>query len=170
MPVASRKSHKATAKSERKATPPPLPPSTQWHRDHGRQTRQDKAIKQQLLTPHEEQAIVDFVLRADRNGYPARVKDLRRYAAILLRRRAPQRQGRTPSEVPAHSQTPNKDWPQAFCKRHPELKVARLRALDWRRHEKNIYAKTVNWFDLMRVQLEETGVMQEICTTWTRLV
>ena len=161
MPVASRKSHKATAKSERKATPPPLPPSTQWHRDHGRQTRQDKAIKQQLLTPHEEQAIVDFVLRADRNGYPARVKDLRRYAAILLRRRAPQRQGRTPSEVPAHSQTPNKDWPQAFCKRHPELKVARLRALDWRRHEKNIYAKTVNWFDLMRVQLEETGVMQE---------
>ena len=159
--MASRKSHKATAKSERKATPPPLPPSTQWHRDHGRQTRQDKAIKQQLLTPHEEQAIVDFVLRADRNGYPARVKDLRRYAAILLRRRAPQRQGRTPSEVPAHSQTPNKDWPQAFCKRHPELKVARLRALDWRRHEKNIYAKTVNWFDLMRVQLEETGVMQE---------
>ena len=161
MPVASRKSHKATAKSERKATPPPLPPSTQWHRDHGRQTRQDKAIKQQLLTPHEEQAIVDFVLRADRNGYPARVKDLRRYAAILLRRRAPQREGRTSSEVPAHSQTPNKDWPQAFCKRHPELKVARLRALDWRRHEKNIYAKTVNWFDLMRVQLEETGVMQE---------
>ena len=159
--MASRKSHKATAKSERKATPPPLPPSTQWHRDHGRQTRQDKAIKQQLLTPHEEQAIVDFVLRADRNGYPARVKDLRRYAAILLRRRAPQRQGRTPSEVPAHSQTPNKDWPQAFCKRHPELKVARLRALDWRRHEKNIYAKVVNWFDLMRVQLEETGVMQE---------
>ena len=159
--MASRKSHKATAKSERKATPPPLPPSTQWHRDHGRQTRQDKAIKQQLLTPHEEQAIVDFVLRADRNGYPARVKDLRRYAAILLRRRAPQRQGRTPSEVPAHSQTPNKDWPQAFCKRHPELKVARLRALDWRRHEKNIYAKIVNWFDLMRVQLEETGVMQE---------
>ena len=159
--MASRKSRKATAKSERKATPLPLPPSTQWHRDHGRQTRQDKAIKQQLLTPHEEQAIVDFVLRADRNGYPARVKDLRRYAAILLRRRAPQRQGRTPSEVPAHSQTPNKDWPQAFCKRHPELKVARLRALDWRRHEKNIYAKTVNWFDLMRVQLEETGVMQE---------
>jgi hypothetical protein len=41
------------------------------------------------------------------------------------------------------------------------LKVARLRALDWRRHEKNIYAKVVNWFDLMRVQLEETGVMQE---------
>ena len=159
--MASRKSRKATAKSESKATPSPLPPSTQWHRDHGRQTRQDKAIKQQLLTPHEEQAIVDFVLRADRNGYPARVKDLRRYATILLRRRAPQREGRTSSEVPAHSQTPNKDWPQAFCKRHPELKVARLKALDWRRHEKNIYAKIVNWFDLMRVQLEETGVMQE---------
>jgi hypothetical protein len=39
--------------------------------------------------------------------------------------------------------------------------VVRLRALDWRRHEKNIYAKIVNWFDLMRTQLEETGVLQE---------
>ena len=84
MHVASRKSRKATANSERKATPLPLPPSTQWHRDQGRQTRQDKAIKQQLLTLHEEQAVVDFVLRADRNGYLARVKDLRWYAASLL--------------------------------------------------------------------------------------
>jgi hypothetical protein len=75
--------------------------------------------------PHEEQAVVDFVIRAGRNGYPARVKDLRRYAAILLRRRAPQREGRTSSKV--QSQIPAKDWPQAFCKRHPELKVARLR-------------------------------------------
>jgi hypothetical protein len=69
MPVASRNSRRATAKSEPKTIPLPLPPSTQWHRDHGRQTRQDKAIKQQLLTSHEEQAIVDFVLQADRNGY-----------------------------------------------------------------------------------------------------
>lgn len=63
--------------------------------------------------------------------------------------------------MPTHSQTPNKDRPQAFCKRHPALKVARLRALDWIRHEKNIYAKVVNWFDLLRIQLAETGVMLE---------
>lgn len=38
--------------------------------------------------------------------------------------------------------------------------VARLNSLDWRRHEQNIYAKIMNWFDLMRAQLE-TGVFQE---------
>ena len=71
MPVATRKSRKAAAaESEPGGASPPLPYTTQWHRDNGRGTRRDKAIKQQLLTPREEQAIVDFVLRADRNGFP----------------------------------------------------------------------------------------------------
>ena len=30
------------------------PVSTRWHRAHGRQTRGERAIKQQLLTPQEE--------------------------------------------------------------------------------------------------------------------
>lgn len=29
------------------------------------------------------------------------------------------------------------------------------------RHEKNVYAKVVHWFDVMRAQLEETSVLQE---------
>lgn len=158
--MASRKARKtAAAESEPGAASPHLPYNTQWHRDHGRGTRRDKAIKQQLLTPREEQAIVDFVLRADRNGFPARVKDLHHYAAVFLRGRAPQRKRKPSSQE--QRQVPAKDWPQAFCKRHPELKVARLRALDWRRHEKNIYKKIVNWFDLMRAQLEEPGVLRE---------
>ena len=161
MPSASRKSRRAAAKFERSPVPSPLPPSTQWHRDHGRQSRKDKAIKQQLLTPHEEQAIVDFVLRAEGNGYPARVKDLRHYAAVVLRKRAAKRGEESSSEFSEHHFTPGKDWPQAFCKRHPELKVARLRALDWKRHEKNTYPKIVDWFDLMRVQLEEPRLLQE---------
>jgi hypothetical protein len=107
---------------------PPLPPSTQWHRDHGRKSRRERAVEQQLLTPREEQAIVDFVLRADSNGYPARVKDLRRYAAIILRKRDVQRG--SGSAMHANSRIPGKDWPQAFCKRHPEIKAKRLKALD----------------------------------------
>lgn len=44
----------------------------------------------------------------------------------------------------------------------PKLKVARRKALDWRRHEKNIgKKKNVNWFNLMRAQPEEAGVLQE---------
>ena len=129
MTVATRKSRKAAiAKSALGAGSPPLPYTTQWHRNNGRGTRRDKAIKQQLLTPREEQAIVDFVLRADRNGIPAKVKNLHHYATVFLRGRAPRRKRGKSSKVP--SQVPAEDWPQAFCKRHPDLKVARLRTLD----------------------------------------
>lgn len=161
MPAIARKSRKTTAVVKRRVSPQTIPPSTRWHRDHGRQSRKDKAIKQQLLTPREEQAIVDFVLRADRNGYPARVKDLRQYAAVILQGRSSAAEQDDPVKMSMRSVTPGKDWPQAFCKRHPELRVARLRALDWRRHEKNIYPKIVNWFDLMRVQLGEDGILPE---------
>jgi hypothetical protein len=66
MPVATRKSRRAAAAEGGPGVgSPPLPYTTQWHRDHGGQTHRDKAIKQQLLTPREEQAIVDFVLRAE---------------------------------------------------------------------------------------------------------
>jgi len=160
MTVATRKCRKAAAaRSDPGVGSPPLPYTTQWHRNNGRGTRRDKAIKQQLLTPREEQAIVDFVLRADRHGFPAKVKDLHHYATVFLRGRAPRHKRGDSSKV--DSQVPAKDWPQVFCKRHPELKVARLRTLDWRRHEKSIYNKVVNWFDLMRAQLEETDVLQE---------
>jgi hypothetical protein len=55
----TRKSRRAAAaESESGVGLPPLPYTTQWHRDHGRGTRRDKAIKQQLLTPREEQAMV----------------------------------------------------------------------------------------------------------------
>jgi hypothetical protein len=78
MTVATRKSRKAaTAKSAPGAGSPSLPYTTQWHRNNGRGTRRDKAIKQQLLTPREEQAIVDIV-RTDRNEFPAEVENLRR--------------------------------------------------------------------------------------------
>lgn len=48
-----------------------------------------------------------------------------------------------------------------MCKRHPERKAKRLKALDWRRHETNIYAKIVHWFDIMHKQLHEPDILQE---------
>ncbi|KAM0714640.1 hypothetical protein Q7P37_009938 [Cladosporium fusiforme] len=159
MPAVSRKQHERDASHEHDEMASELPPSTRWHRAHGRKSRKERVVDQQLLTPREEQAIVDFVLRADRNGYPARVKDLRRYAAILLQKRAARNDPGTAVHV--DSRTPGKDWPQAFCKRYPELKAKRLKALDWKRHEKNLYVKTVHWFDIMREQLNSPGVSKE---------
>jgi hypothetical protein len=56
---------------------------------------------------------------------------------------------------------PGKDWPQAFYKRHPELKAARAKAIDWQRHEKNIRVKVEQWFTIMGKQLSERGILQE---------
>lgn len=51
-----------------------VPVSTLWDRAHGRQSRSEKAAKQQYLTPQEEKALVSYALRMSRNGYPLPVK------------------------------------------------------------------------------------------------
>jgi hypothetical protein len=77
--------------------------STRWHRAHGRQTRRQRAVRQQLLTPQQEKALVDHLLRLRRNGFPARVKHLRSFPRILMN----------------NGQVPTKDWPQAFTSAIP---------------------------------------------------
>jgi len=67
---------------------------------------------------------------------------------------------------------PGKNWPQAFHKRHPELKPKKVKALDWNRHDNNIYDKITHWFEVIGKELcdpviapenvynmDETGVM-----------
>ena len=130
------------------------PVSTRWHRAHGRQSRREKAVKQQLLTPQEEKAIVEYILQLYRNGHAARVKHLRYFAQVLLRRRSS-------SDEASSGRLPGKDWAQAFCKRHPEVESARRTAIDDRRHEKNIKPRTVEWSETMGKQLRERGVLQE---------
>ena len=43
----------------------------------------------------------------------------------------------------------NKNWPRAFGKRNPELKARRLRAIDWKRYENNIYGKIRYGFEVV---------------------
>lgn len=78
---------------------PSLYYTAQWHRDHGRGLRYDKAIKQSLSITQEEQALVDFVLRPECNLSHVRVKDLLHYAAVLFRKRSAQRERRASSDV-----------------------------------------------------------------------
>jgi hypothetical protein len=47
-----------------------VPPSTLWHRAHGRRSRQEKAERQQYLTPSEEKALVKYLLRMSNNDFP----------------------------------------------------------------------------------------------------
>ncbi|EUC27166.1 hypothetical protein COCCADRAFT_112407, partial [Bipolaris zeicola 26-R-13] len=82
---------------------------------------------------------------------------------------------------------PGKNWAQAFEKRHKELKARKVRAIDWNRHENDIYSKIAKWFEVMEkvlqgpatlsenvYNMDETGVMlhgmQHSCGFGTKVV
>ena len=96
-----------------------LPPSTRWHRAHGRPSRRDKAIKQQLLTPPEEKALADYVLRMAQNDYPLPTKLLPSLATVILQRRTSASNG---SNLCQKARRPGINWARAFLGRHPDLK------------------------------------------------
>jgi len=50
------------------------PVSTIRHRDHGRPSMQQKDANQQYLKAQKEKALVTYLLRMSRNGYPLLVK------------------------------------------------------------------------------------------------
>jgi hypothetical protein len=65
-----------------------VPASTLWHRSHGRQSRKESAVKRQYLTPSEEKALVDYILRLAERGYPVPVKFLQHLAWTISRQRS----------------------------------------------------------------------------------
>ena len=130
-----------------------------WHRDHGRVSIQQRAAKQQYLSPQEEKALVSYFLRMSRNGYPLHVKYARNLAYVIMLQRA------SIFQIPATDRSdvhpPGKNWPQAFHKRHPELKAMQLKAIDWERHDYHIYDKVVDWFSVIGKELGSSKVLAE---------
>lgn len=114
-----------------------------------------------------------------RNGYSIPIKYLRSLACIIARRRS-SLHASTPNEA---IHPPGKNWPQAFCKRHPELKAKKVKALDWKRHDINIHNKIIHWFEVIGKELydpvikreniynmDETGVMLSLLASLKVLV
>src|ERR1700722_526556 len=56
---------------------------------------------------------------------------------------------------------PNKNWAQAFERRHPELKPRRVKAMDWNRHDKNIYDKITDWFEVVEKELRRPDIVPQ---------
>ncbi|KAH8723334.1 hypothetical protein GQ44DRAFT_563996, partial [Phaeosphaeriaceae sp. PMI808] len=90
------------------------------------------AQRQLYLTVEEEKALVAFLLLMSSFRQPVRIKYIPTLAFSIARRRSPASRANKP---------PGKNWPQAFGKRHPELKAKRIRSIDWKRHEIHIYDK-----------------------------
>jgi len=129
-----------------------VPLSTLHHRAHGRPSIEEKARNQQYLTPCEEKAVVEFMLQMDDLGQPVRIKYLPQLAFSITRRRP---------MADRPSKPPGRNWPQAFQKRHPELTARRFRALDWNRHDINIYDKIKDWFEVIRRVLDDPSILPE---------
>jgi hypothetical protein len=138
-----------------------------WRWANNKPSIVDKAANQQYLAPQEEQALVEYVLRLAKNGYPLPVKFLRSLALVIARQRSSTFQIIDPS---LEIRPPGKNWPQGFYLRHPQLKARRLRAIDWKRDDRQIEEKVRHWFTvpLLAVNWLIPPFSGRMCITWTR--
>jgi hypothetical protein len=93
-----------------------------------------------------------------RNGYPIPVKFLYSLAQVIARQRS------SAFHIPLTDDAvkpPGKNWPQGFYRRHPELKSRRVKALDWSRHDYNIYNKVAHWFTIIGKELNNPAIFRE---------
>ncbi|KAF1810846.1 hypothetical protein P152DRAFT_420210, partial [Eremomyces bilateralis CBS 781.70] len=97
-----------------------------------------KARSQQYLTPAEEKAFAQYLKRSADLGYPIPIKHVRSLAFCIASRR---------STSKAATKPPNKNWPKGFEIRNPVLKARKVKAVDWNRHDNNIYDKVTHWFE-----------------------
>ncbi|KAL6169814.1 hypothetical protein ACJQWK_04809 [Exserohilum turcicum] len=141
-----------------------IPYHTQYYRRRGRPSMKEKAQGQQYLTPDEEKALVEYLLLMSELGQPVRIKYIPSLAFSLARRRT------TTTGKPI--KLPGKNWARSFEKRSPRLKGRKVKAIDWKRHEQNIYTKVTHWFEVIKgvllgprvrpenvYNMDETGVM-----------
>ncbi|KAH8586003.1 hypothetical protein B0O99DRAFT_464863, partial [Bisporella sp. PMI_857] len=109
--------------------------STLYYRARGRLSREKKAQGQQYFKPYEEKVIVKYLLQMSNLGYPIRMKFIFSLAYSVTRNRPT-----TDRPFKAFG----RNWAKALEKRHFILLARRVKALDWKRHEKNIYRKIVH--------------------------
>jgi hypothetical protein len=129
-----------------------VPISTLVHRRNGRRSREEQAQRQQYLNREEEKALVQFLLLMSNLGHPVRIKFIRLLAYSIARQRSTKTQPIKP---------PGKNWPKAFAERHPELQARKVKSIDWKRHENNVYGKIVEWFDIIGQVLQDPAVLPE---------
>ena len=120
---------------------------------HKRPSMKEKAQGQQYLILEKEKALITFLLLISDLRQPVRVKYIPSLAFSVAR----QRSIVTTDDLIKSS---NKNWPRAFGKRHPELKAKRVRALDWKRHENNIYVKITHWFEVIGRIIQNPAILR----------
>jgi hypothetical protein len=126
--------------------------ATLWHRAHGRRSREDKARGQQCLNSAEEKALAQYLKRSADLGYSIPMKHIRSLAFCIASRR---------SGANAATKPPNKNRPRGFVIRNPVLKARMVKAVDWNRHDNNIYDKVAHWFEVIGKVSQDLDVLRE---------
>jgi hypothetical protein len=96
--------------------------------------------------------MIDFILQMSALGTPVRMKYIPSIAFSVARSRPEPNRPLKP---------PGKNWAKALENRHPELKAKKVKALNWDRHEKNIFLKMAYWFEVIGKVLEDPDITSE---------
>lgn len=124
--------------------------STLFHRAHGRRSKEEKAQSQQYLTPYEESAVVEYLLRMKDLGQPVRMKYIASIAYSATRQRALADRPLKP---------PGVNWAKALERRRPELIARKNRPQDWNWY--NIHDKVTHWFEVIGKELQNPAILAE---------
>ena len=117
---------------------------TLLRRKQGMPSQRDTDPKRQLLTLLEEQALVQYILDQDSQGFPLRLVDVRDMANHLRRERDASPVGDT--------------WPRRFIQRHPELSTRLTRRYDYQRALNEDPTIIDAWFALFRNVVAKYGI------------
>lgn len=124
-----------------------IPEATLRHRRVGRPSRRDISANSRSLTNLEETVILQRILDLDSRGFQPRQSDIREMADSLRTNRDASRVGPR--------------WAENFVKRHPELKMAFRRQIDYQRAKCEDPDIIRGWFRLVGNVKAKYGIVDE---------
>jgi hypothetical protein len=121
--------------------------STLQNRVAGRPAQRGSTSKRRLLTPTEEESLLQWVLSRDRRGMPPRVATVRQMASLLLAR-------------PGKTSYVGKTWVIRFIHRHESIKAQYNRKYDYQRAKCEDPVLIRDWFQRVQRTIAEYGIIK----------
>jgi hypothetical protein len=125
-----------------------VPRTTLRERMKGIEPKRGSIAKNRLLTPTEEETLVQWILSMDRRGMPPRIAALRQMAGLLLSQR-----GQTASV--------GENWPRKFINRQDAIKSKYNRKYDYQRAQCEDPELIRAWFQRVQQTIAEYGILEE---------
>ena len=125
-----------------------VPRDTLQRRIAGIQSRRDTTPKNRLLTPTEEQCLIQQILSMDQRGIPPTIAAVGVMAGLLARQRG-------------QSITVGKNWARSFVNRHEALKSKYNRKYDYQRAKCEDLDLIRAWFQRIQRTKAEYGILDD---------